>query len=479
MKFTTSPSPSPSPSSPPPPLPLLLSLLLILLISSLTSIDSVKSDCTTDLASTLETLSNLTLEFSTLNSSYFTLQQNYSTCQISLNDALNSINNNDNNGSHDDDDEESCSSSLDQDYNSGLHIGAIFIILSCSILGVALPLIGKYFSYLKVGDYWIIVGKCAGTGIVLACALIHMLLPASESLTSSCLPPSFSEEYGAYAFLFALIAAIVMQFIEVSASEYMMSKQSLDPNHNDNNNNHNNNDSDNCNDNDNDNDNCPNSQTSIDMVQIDPTSSTTSSSSTGKSFDKVETHSKSRPHSHSHSSHSHSHIGGLLLDARIERTISAYLLEFGITVHSVFIGLTVGVSSESELKGLLVALCFHQFFEGVALGSRFCDAELSSRWQEFVLSTIFAISAPLGIMIGVIVTTNINTNGETFLFVQGIFDAVCAGILLYIGFILLIKDFPEDSLKVKSLSHPKYRRAGMFIALWAGAGLMAFLGKYL
>ena len=54
-----------------------------------------------------------------------------------------------------------------------------------------------------------------GTGVVLACALVHMLQPSAQSLTSVCVPTEFNTDYPAYAFLFAMLAALVMQFVEV------------------------------------------------------------------------------------------------------------------------------------------------------------------------------------------------------------------------------------------------------------------------
>jgi zinc transporter 1/2/3 len=62
----------------------------------------------------------------------------------------------------------------------------------------------------------------------------------------------------------------------------------------------------------------------------------------------------------------------------------------------------------------------------------------------------------------------------------GTFDGVCAGILIYIGYTLLLKDFPEDMERYcKGHKYEQYMRGAMFIALWIGAGLMAFIGKYL
>jgi solute carrier family 39 (zinc transporter), member 1/2/3 len=99
-------------------------------------------------------------------------------------------------------------------YDMPLHIAAIFIILATAFLGASLPLLNKRFFRGTVATYIITTGKCAGTGIVLSCALIHMLQPANESLTSPCVPAAFNLDYTAYAFLFALLAALTIHLIE-------------------------------------------------------------------------------------------------------------------------------------------------------------------------------------------------------------------------------------------------------------------------
>ena len=46
------------------------------------------------------------------------------------------------------------------------------------------------------------------------------------------------------------------------------------------------------------------------------------------------------------------------------------MLELGIVVHSVIIGITLGAStSPKAIRPLVAALSFHQFFEGMGLGS--------------------------------------------------------------------------------------------------------------
>lgn len=51
------------------------------------------------------------------------------------------------------------------------------------------------------------------------------------------------------------------------------------------------------------------------------------------------------------------------------------VLELGIIVHSVIIGIAVGASeSPQTIRPLVAALTFHQFFEGMGLGG--CIAQV-------------------------------------------------------------------------------------------------------
>lgn len=76
-------------------------------------------------------------------------------------------------------------------------------------------------------------------------------------------------------------------------------------------------------------------------------------------------------HHHDHNQHLdqnavlfHSHLQGLALPSDAQKRISTFILEAGVAAHSVIIGVTLGISSGSEFIGLLIALLFHQFFEG-------------------------------------------------------------------------------------------------------------------
>ena len=93
----------------------------------------------------------------------------------------------------------------------------------------------------------------------------------------------------------------------------------------------------------------------------------------------------------------------------------------------------MGTSSGSEFTALLIALCFHQFFEGFALGSTVVDANFKSRAITYMLVMAYAVTTPLGVGIGIAIHQSYNANSTQALLSQGILDALSAGILIYTG----------------------------------------------
>jgi zinc transporter 1/2/3 len=76
------------------------------------------------------------------------------------------------------------------------------------------------------------------------------------------------------------------------------------------------------------------------------------------------------------------------------------VLEIGIIVHSVLVGVGLGTStSKCTVTSLFIALVFHQFFEGVALGSCLVEASYSLM-TTVIMACSFAITTPFGIALG-------------------------------------------------------------------------------
>jgi zinc transporter 1/2/3 len=69
---------------------------------------------------------------------------------------------------------------------------------------------------------------------------------------------------------------------------------------------------------------------------------------------------------------------------------------------------------------------------------------------------------------------------------QGIIDAVCSGILLFLGFTFLLLDFPkdvEDLVQNENVKDNKWKKVSiqsmMMASLWIGGGAMAVIGRWL
>lgn len=156
---------------------------------------------------------------------------------------------------------------------------------------------------------------------------------------------------------------------------------------------------------------------------------------------------------------------------------AVFILEFGVIFHSIFIGLTLAVSG-SEFDTLYVVLTFHQTFEGLALGSRLGSIEWpeSKRLTPYLLALAYALSTPIAIGVGLGVRTALNTNSQSFLIVNGVFDSISAGILIYTGLVeLMAHEFMFSSYMQRAPIRMVLSAVGCMVL---GALLMAVLGKW-
>lgn len=100
------------------------------------------------------------------------------------------------------------------------------------------------------------------------------------------------------------------------------------------------------------------------------------------------------------------------------------LLESGILFHSVFVGMTISVTTDGFIT-LLVAIIFHQFFEGLGLGSRIAAVPYKPKaLKPWVLVFAFGTTCPIGQIIG-LATRNSYDQGSAFaLILVGFFNAL-------------------------------------------------------
>ncbi|XP_010460948.1 PREDICTED: probable zinc transporter 10 [Camelina sativa] len=154
--------------------------------------------------------------------------------------------------------------------------------------------------------------------------------------------------------------------------------------------------------------------------------------------------------------------------------VIAIVLELGIVVHSIVIGLSVGATNNTcTIKGLIAALCFHQMFEGMGLGG--CILQARYGWvKKAVMAFFFAITTPFGVVLGMAVSKTYKENSPSSLITVGLLNASSGGLLIYMSLVdLLAADFMgqkmQQSIKLQMKS---------YAAVLLGAGGMAVLAKW-
>lgn len=177
-------------------------------------------------------------------------------------------------------------------------------------------------------------------------------------------------------------------------------------------------------------------------------------------------------HEHVHGHVGHTHGVGSISDeglARIRHVVIAQVLELGIVAHSVIIGIALGVSnSPCTIRPLLAALSFHQFFEGFALGGCISQARYKTT-SAAIMAFFFAVTTPGGIAVGIGISSSYNDNSPRALIVEGIFDSVSAGILVYMALVDLIA---ADFLSKRMRCNYQLQLLS-YTALFLGAGAMS------
>ncbi|MCL7029813.1 hypothetical protein MKW94_021669 [Papaver nudicaule] len=309
---------------------------------------------------------------------------------------------------------------------------AIASILVASGIGVCTPILGKRISALRPENNIFFMIKAFAAGVILATGFIHVLPDAFENLTSPCL----KENPWGFPFtgFIAMMSAIGTLMVDTFATSYYKRShynKALPVNR--------------------------------DEEQI------------GEHAGHV--------HVHTHATHGHAHGASFAnLDTTVDSSSSelirnrviSQVLELGIVVHSVIIGIALGASeSPSTIKPLVAALTFHQFFEGMGLGGCISQAKFKSK-AVTVMALFFSLTTPIGIGIGIGISNVYNENSPTALIVEGVFNSASAGILIYMALVdLLAEDFMNPRMQTNGRL-----MLGAYISLLLGAGCMSLLAKW-
>lgn len=334
----------------------------------------------------------------------------------------------------------SCDTGNEYDGRMGLRISSVFVILVGSVFGAVFPIIVKRFKEGSAISSWaFFIAKYFGSGVIIATAFIHLLAPAEEALRNSCLTGPIAEYSWVEGII--LMTIIVMFFLELMAMRYshfgISFQQDLE-NHR---------------------------HANSDIIE-------------GTTADERERAIPSDEHlGQLCEHHGLTEKPALATEAYAAQLTSIFVLEFGIVFHSVFIGLTLAVSG-SEFTTLYIVIVFHQTFEGLGLGSRLATFPWprSKKLTPYVLGFAYGVSTPIAIAIGLGVRKTYPPNGRTTLIVNGVFDSISAGILIYVGLVELLA---HEFMFTTSMREAPIRIFLIaFTLLCLGAALMALLGKW-
>lgn len=158
---------------------------------------------------------------------------------------------------------------------------------------------------------------------------------------------------------------------------------------------------------------------------------------------------------------------------RVRHRLISQVLELGILVHSVIIGIALGASQSTKtIKPLVAALSFHQFFEGMGLGACISQAEFNAR-DTTIMVLFFSLTTPTSIAVGIGILRGYREDSTNALILQGTLNAASAGILIYMALVDLL---------ATDLSNPKLQNnlkvlVGANFSLLLGTCCMALLAK--
>jgi zinc transporter 1/2/3 len=181
---------------------------------------------------------------------------------------------------------------------------------------------------------------------------------------------------------------------------------------------------------------------------------------------------------HAHLDHNDSALTSEVTEAQNQKQLlQCLLLEAGILFHSIFIGMALSVATGTSFAVLLVAISFHQTFEGFALGSRISAIQFpAGSLKPWLMALAYGTTTPIGQAIGLAIHTLYDPASQIGLLTVGFMNAISSGLLLFAGLVeLLAEDFLSDESYVTLRGK---RRLQACASVVSGAALMALVGAW-
>ncbi|XP_060188350.1 zinc transporter 1-like [Lycium barbarum] len=305
---------------------------------------------------------------------------------------------------------------------------SIFSVLIAGAIGASLPVLARKIEALRPENDIFFMIKAFAAGVILSTGFIHILPDAFQILTSPCLQGM--DPWGKFPFagFFALLTSVGSLMIDTFATSFYQKRRFHIP-----------------------------KQVNI----VDEEAASARDEHAGNI------------HIQNHGSTSiRSDREMMKLSENIRNRIIPQVLELGILIHSIIIGVSLGASQDTGMiKPLLVALSFHQFFEGIGLGGCISRAKFKSI-STTIMAVLFSLTTPVGIGIGI--SRVYNAHSSSALIVEGILNSAASGILIYMALVdLLASDFMNPRMQ----SNIRLQ-CGAHISLLLGVGCMSVMAKW-
>ncbi|KAJ5166532.1 uncharacterized protein N7482_005313 [Penicillium canariense] len=404
-------------------------------------------------------------------------------------------------------------------YNTPLHVMALFLILVLSTFACSFPVLARRFPRLPIPRHFLFISRHFGTGVLIATAFVHLLPTAFVSLTDPCLPRFWSQTYRAMAGFVAMVAVFAVVLVEmffamkgaghVHGNDYDtlmggIGRESMDEfGHGDSTYSH------------------LGTQEGFGHIPMEGLQQgshgdTERPSGSSREFERshlpgthpdkeeeeedsdiegldpfaddvsINGRSQPPPHSRHHrrprvstNYRTQEDLGSPMPNPQ-RQLLQCLLLEAGILFHSIFIGMALSVATGTSFIVLLIAISFHQTFEGFALGSRIAslipDLFSPSSMRPWLMCLAYGTTTPFGQAIGLVLHNFYDPASATGLLMVGVTNAISSGLLLFAGLVELLA---EDFLSESSYATLKgRRRVEACISVACGALLMAFVGAF-
>lgn len=317
-----------------------------------------------------------------------------------------------------------------------VRITAVFVLLVLSAAGALLPVVAVKWKRIKLPTMSIFLARYFGSGAIVATAFVHLLVDTSVTLTKPCLGGTFVEYPWAQAIV--LMSLFTIFVFDVIAHKKFQSE-----------------------------------------LRSGASSETESNNDTKIVHDVTADKLNEDLELDLKNENGSTHVVDQFYTRELlmKRMLNCVILEAGVVFHSVFVGLSLAMSGNKFIT-LYIAICFHQFFEGMGLGTRFASLEWPKKYNyvPWLLGLIFSLATPVAMAGGLGVRKTYSVESRTGLIITGVFNATCAGVLIYSGVSELMaadfiysEEFRDKDMKLLVLA--------LFL-FSLGAGIMAFLGKW-